>query len=164
MPYTGTVPSASLAVGAGLPALWTQQVGNSLSALESAWTSYTPIIAGTGWSFGSGASLGRYIEIGHYITGDVLITSGTGATFGAGTLTFSLPVAASASHLVSVVPVNLVHGGVSYAAVCQIGAGNTTSSAIVTMNSAGASNISSTVPFTWAVGDSIRASFTYEGA
>ena len=89
-PYTGTIPSGTLAVGAGLPAAWTQQVGLSLGALEGAWSGFTPALSGTGWAIGNGTAIGYYNQYGKTIDFIVYIAFGSTSTYGAGALGIGL--------------------------------------------------------------------------
>lgn len=95
MPYTGTLPSASLNAAAGLPAAWTQQVAGALQALGGAWSSYTPAVTGSvsNPTLGTGASQsGRYMQVGKTAIVRAAIAFGTaGVAVGSGAYYISLP-------------------------------------------------------------------------
>lgn len=91
--YTGTVPSSSLAVGAGLPALWTQQAGGLMAAFGT-WTPYTPTI--TGWTLGNGTIAASYMQVGKFAAFRGTLTIGSTTTI-AGILGMTYPVAMQSS-------------------------------------------------------------------
>lgn len=77
------------------------EIRDAFTNLQAGWTSWTPTLtaASTNPSLGTGSSLGVYSRIGKtvYYRGRVLF--GSGATFGSGTYSISLPVASSGSTL-----------------------------------------------------------------
>ncbi len=163
MPYTGTIPSSTLAVGDGLPAAWTQQVGGSLSAVESAWTSYTPTLGG--FTVGNGVLDGRYIQIGKLVFYEARFTFGSTSAAASASPTLTLPVAAQTA---------LLYPGANQAwfrdasAAADYVATARVASTTVTLSILGASGIiatpSTTTPFTWTTSDIVKASGHYEAA
>lgn len=163
MAYTGTIPSGTLAVGDGLTAAWTQQVGLSLSALESAWSSYTPTI--TGFTIGNGVAEGRYIQVGKLVFYEARLTFGTTTTAASVSPTLSLPVAASTATTYPGCSVGWFFDSSAngtWQAIARI------SGSVVSVSILGASGIvtpcSTTTPFTWTTSDIVKASGHYEAA
>lgn len=161
--YTGTVPSGTLAAGAGLPAAWTQQVGLSLTALESAWTSYTPTLAG--FTLGNGTVAGRYIQVGKLVVFEATMTFGSSSAAATASPTLTLPVtASSAGNLPSSAPVaaKFYSGSSFYQAAVVI---TTTTAALSIIGASGLfTNCTTTTPFTWGTGASLFVGGVYEAA
>ena len=152
--------------------LWTRVTGPGTDAegtdwlvdYEGRWVDYTPNVYT--WTKGSSTVTGRYTRRGKTITGGVRFDVDTGGGFAVGTsLVLTLP-ATAASPCFAHGTARLV-GTSTYVGTSEIasGGGAVTLRAI---NAASAStaqlNMSSTVPFTWATGHYLLASFTYEAA
>jgi len=146
--YTGTLPSASLAVGAGLTAAWTQQAGGAITALGSAHSPYTPSI--TGFTLGNGTVAGRYSQVGKWVWFEATFTFGTTSAAASAAPTCSLPATAASTATSTA----LVHGlfvdtGVNtYRAIGSL-ASTTTCSAYINGTSGLYTNCTTTTPFTW---------------
>jgi hypothetical protein len=61
-----------------------------------AWTSYVPVLSGTGWAIVNGTITGRYVQIGGTVHAKVHIAWGSGSTSGAGEPNITVPVAHAA--------------------------------------------------------------------
>ena len=162
--YTGTVPSGSLAAGAGLPAAWTQQVGLSLTALESSATPYTPTL--TGFTPGNGTAAGRYIQVGKFVVFYASFTFGSTSAGAAATPTLSLPVSVVGANFGVITGqfIDSSAGNIYQALPYQVAVGT------VSLYIPGTSGLytvpTSTTPFgaAWATGDSIVVRGVIEAA
>lgn len=77
----------------GVPGTW---VGVPSDTNLLSWTSYTPIIGGTGWSLGNGTLTGAYRQMDAKTIGLVIaLATGSTTTIGSGDLTLSLPSGAT---------------------------------------------------------------------
>lgn len=130
--------------------------------------SYTPALAGTGWSLGSGTAVGRFSKKGKDYTLVATLTFGAGATFGAGGLEIGLPTPrVSVSGLVETLVARMVDSssGEVYTGTADIG--NGASTALIRFPASGtngkANSVISTAPFLFAVGDQVTITGTYEG-
>jgi len=135
-----------------------------------AWQTYTPVLGGTGWSLGTtgASSVGQYVQLGKTVHFSVRMVFGTsGATFGAGRPTVTLPLDAASSSADFIVDVafndsgsNLRYQGTAdYAtSVLDLFVWNAASTYVVT------AGVTSSVPMTWAASDAIFISGTYEAA
>lgn len=135
--------------------------GTSLGA----WTAYTPTLGGTGWAIGDGTVAGYYCQIGKIVHFQATITFGASSTYGAGEPAISLPVSKHGhapngqlrAHLVD------MSAGALYTA-SSVWLSSTTAAARTTGTNGLLAAISSTAPFTWAVGDSIALIGMFEAA
>lgn len=161
--YTGTLPSSSLAVNAGLPAAWSQQTGGALTALGSAMTTYTPTL--TGFTLGNGTVTGRYTQVGKFVWFEASLTFGTTTTAASATPTFTLPVTAAATAVASsLTRGTFIDQGVnSYQAFASVQT-TTTVGLFVTGTNGLLANPSTTSPFTWGNTDAIYVAGVYQAA
>ena len=128
----------------------------ALNALVSTPVPYTPTFAGTGTAIGNGTINGYYLQTGKLVTFGVHITLGTTTTIGTTAQSVTLPVQASGVSLSRFgVHVRYVHGaadwqgqGLIYGSglIAYIGVPGTNGAYTV---------LTSTVPFTWAITDTI---------
>lgn len=162
MPYTGTIPSSVLAVGSGLPAAWTQQTGLSLSALESAWTAYTPTMSV--FTLGNGTVLGQYMQVGKFVTFAIAMTFGSTSTAAAGVPTFTLPVAALTGWNNAAMEGRALFTIGSTWEGALFSAGTTTVGCYLRGTLGVLSNHSTTSPGTWTTGSTIQLTGTYQAA
>jgi len=140
--------------------------GTSLGA----WTAYTPTLGGTGWAIGDGTTVAAYCQIGKIVHFRVTITFGSTSTFGAAAApTVSLPVASVSAAGLGPSSRSM---GVSYfdASLGQIYYGRFLDSGtsalacyVVGVDGLGAV-ATATAPFTWASGDLLQLSGTYQAA
>lgn len=139
-----------------------------LQDISGIWQAYTPAwtAATTNPVVNNGTLTGRYARIGDTIHFEIKLTAGSTTTYGSGTYSFSLPVAAAgnADMLgdVFVGDASVGSGGYS-SGVAFIGAGGTTVNCYV--GATGATSVMSpTVPQTFANGDRIWIAGVYEAA
>lgn len=160
--YTGTLPSGTHAAGAGLPAAWTQQVGLSITALGSAWPTYTPTL--TGFTLGNGTITGRYLQVGKKVEMAAVMTFGSTSAAAAAAPTITLPVSALTANFgdFTVLFVDASPGDVYFAVGYQAAIG--TIGCYISGTSGKATAPTTTTPFTWTTGDSIYVRGTYEAA
>jgi hypothetical protein len=136
--------------------------GTSLGA----WTAYTPTLSNT-WDLGNGTTAAAYMQLGKLVIARVGITLGSTTTFGASTLTFSLPVNQVSG--VSLALTGGVNGRIRDASASKnyqlTGwiTGNTVQVHHLTTSGEWV-GVSSSAPFTWADGDSIVATIIYQSA
>lgn len=130
-----------------------------------AWTSYTPTVGGTGWAIGNGSiTAAKYCQVGKTVHFFADINFSTTSTFGSTAMTISLPVTASTAARLGIGLASDTSATTKYTIVTdQL---NTTSVQLLAVNSAAGAltPVISTAPFTWANGDSIKISGTYEAA
>jgi len=127
------------------------------------WQSYTPTwtAATTNPSIGNGTLSGKYVQIGKTIICNIYLAPGSTTTFGSGNWSFSLPKTI-ASSVVGFVG-NWVAGDVGTNTFSGQIIGNGGSNKIDLFVRDGISiNLSSTLPHTWAGGDVLYISITYE--
>lgn len=132
----------------------------TLAKETGAWTSYTPVLSG--FSLGSGTATGSYVQIGKTVFFTASFTLGSGFS-AASTPATSLPVTAK-----------IGTGGVATVLFNDAGSntyvgaantfGTTTLQGFILGSSGAFAAPSSTTPFTWASGDTILFSGTYEAA
>ena len=136
---------------------WEQPVENWQSYTVS-WTAST-----TNPAIGNGTLNGKYVQIGKIVTCNILMVPGSNTTFGSGNWSFSLPktvasnafltgnwVVVDASPLKFYVGILRAYG--SESKITQF------------IRDAGLYWLADITPHTWADGDSLRISFTYEVA
>lgn len=157
--WSGTLPT--ITGGADILGSDVDTLRDAIGGLVDAWTSYTPTWAasGTAVSLGNGTITGQYIRSGKLVVAEASLTMGGTTTYGTGNYTITLPITARL-------------GGT------PVGAALVYDSSVDTNRRAGAAVLSGTgavsffadgtvgqlVPFTWANGDVIRFTITYEAA
>lgn len=158
-----TAPSTWTAGATVTAAQLNQQLRDNLKAIGDPWASYTPTwTASTNPAIGNGAIAGKYIAAGKLTHYRIQVTMGSTTTYGTGNWNLTLPVA----------PAGLsTFAALGSASGYDVSAGNAFmlmpifngSSNLILINpsSAGAS---STSPFTWASGDILSITGTYEAA
>jgi hypothetical protein len=135
-----------------------------------AWTSYTPVLGGSGWAIGNGTVVGAYARVGRIVHFRALITFGSTSTFGASQAVVSAPVAlrsgVTGNFLFNCVfldhSADILYSGQPFAAggsdlairYLVVGPGN---EGLFGLTAA-------SLPFTWATSDYIRVVGTYEAA
>lgn len=133
-------------------------------AIAPAFTTYVPTLTATTTNptLGTGATqTGRYRAHGNLVFMEVGITFGTGATAGSGFYHIDLPLPAlSGSVAIGTVWLYDSSTGDQRAGLCRL-FGTSTIEMLVTVSSVVVSNSG---PWTWAVGDQILTSLTYESA
>lgn len=128
-----------------------------------AWTAWTPVISGTGWALGNGTATGRWVQIGKVVHFTAVITFGSTSTFGGSPLAITQPTTASAAVHVMGAQYFDTSAGALYRAVLSLsGAGPFNPTVLGTAGLV--SYLTTSNPFTWATGDTIQISGTYEAA
>lgn len=139
-----------------------------LESMVGVWQAYTVAwtSGGTAPVIDNGTLVGRYVIIGDTCHFTIKLTGGSGTTWGTGNYNFSLPVAAAATadHVGALFVGDSSVGGAGYSTgIAFIGSGGTTVGGYVGAKNA-ASSISNTNPQTFASGDRIWLTGTYEVA
>lgn len=133
------------------------------SAALGAWTTYTPTwtTSGTPPALGNGTLVGRYKQLdANTVLVHISLTAGTTTTFGTGTWSFALPVAAVAGQGAQYLTGHILDSGTdNKLAAGTIGAGASTVEQVVPE---GGNVVTNTVPQTWATGDQLNLSGMYE--
>jgi hypothetical protein len=130
-----------------------------------AWTSYTPTF--TNFTLGNGTiTLAKYAKLGKIAVVKLLVTLGSTSSV-SGRIGISLPVTATSDYTDRLLnSCGLSAGGVS--ATGFVAMGSSTRVDLYALLASGTyvtnTNISSTIPGTWATGSSFAATFTYEAA
>lgn len=164
------LPYPELSDAANVPTRIQQLAEATDTALTSiaspVWTSFTP--AWTNVTLGTTGlvNTASYIQIGEMVTVKFHLTLGTGGSFG-GTINLALPVTAIDESLnaVGVCLMDDTSVGSSARRAGTISQLATTSTQFyVSGDSAGSKVVAASVPFTWAVGDTIAGTFSYEAA
>ncbi|MCP3820057.1 hypothetical protein NLX86_18750 [Streptomyces sp. A3M-1-3] len=140
-------------------------VGRMLTTGDPAWATYTPSWLGstTNPSIGNGTLTGRYTLIGKTCHAAVIVIPGSTTAFGSGTYTFGVPFM-SADDAVAYLGVARLTSGSTYIGQVNLGAGGTVANATFpasTTDTRGA-NMSQIAPATFANGNILRMSLTYQ--
>jgi hypothetical protein len=163
---TGADTFSRLAVGAN--DYFLQAASGESTGLKwgGGYTSYTPTIGGGGGfeTIGNGTITGRYLVIGKMVTGMIQFTFGSTSRMGGTYTIFSMPVTSDANYSVSgAVYMYDTSTATSYGGILAqqsttafLPASQSTNSNLVLTNEI--------TPFTWATGDTITFTFTYQGA
>lgn len=145
-----------------------------MNTIAGAWTSYTPVwtAATTNPAIGNGTITGRWKTLGdNLVIGQINITTSTSGTttFGSGSYSWSLPVAASSAQL-SFFPIGQAYvfkgsGGGEVGGTCRL-FNSTTVQALAAPTTGSGTVWSSTVPLTWSTSSFIffALQFIYEPA
>lgn len=142
------------------------EVRDQFNSMFAAWTAYTPVWTGatTNPVLGNGTITGRSIKVGRTCHVQIDLTCGSTTTYGSGGWLLSLPYTSAAVGTRAAA----VHAFLSQRFPGQILiAPSATTGQIFFPASGSVSNLSvgaAAVPFTWAAGATLRATFTYETA
>jgi len=149
---TIAVSGVSFAASANLPGMLTETLDDyEEGTYTPAWTaSVNPAI-------GNGTLSGRYVIVGGLCNVQISLTMGSTTTFGTGEWSFSVPVVSVAASTGQVWALD--SGTAFFIGICRINAGVATLA--IFSNNAG-SAWSQSQPFTWASGDQIELSLTYQ--
>lgn len=164
--YNGNITNANVSASAAID--FSKIAGGSSTSLL-AWQAWTP--SWTNLTIGNATVTARYVTVGKKVTCYLRVTLGSTSSV-ATSPTFSLPVTAASGYNT---PNNIL--AIGYAedagiAGSSIVIGIHNSVTVGSLFAAGASGtyvvtslgVSSTVPFTWGVGDYFNATFEYEAA
>lgn len=136
---------------------------DDLNLIGGAWSTYTPVLSGTGWAAGTSTITGRYKLIGDKVVRVQIKCTFAGATFGTGNLLFSLPTAAM-QETAGLFPLGeglVIDASPTNRYVCQVQVNDSTHVQLYTAAQPGG-GVTSTVPITFANGDSVYLHFDYE--
>jgi len=134
-----------------------------LNGTGAGWQSYTPTLSG-GWANGNGTWDAQYTQLGKTVFWRGLFTVGSTTTKGS-IMVLSLPVTAETSNVINAAGY-LVTGStryvaaVSYDSTTTLKVGTSVASATYTTFN----DITATTPFTWATGNVVMLSGTYQAA
>jgi hypothetical protein len=150
-------------------ALLNQEIAGQFNSFFGAWSTYTPTWTATGSnpSLGNGTLTGRYLQVGRRYDVHIELTCGSTTTYGSGNYSFSLPVAAAAAGTGNRVGhAQALVTGARYGGQVVISPTASTTSPFFPPNSttSSLSQGSPSVPGTWASGNSMRMTLTYESA
>lgn len=135
------------------------RVRDNAKAIGDAWTSFTPTIGN--FTTGNGTIAAAYMQAGKLTTFRIKVTLGSSSAV-TGSLTATLPANATATRTVS----GLVMMYDSSAGASGYNGGwafNSSTSTLLLRTDASAT-VNATVPFTWATGDELVITGTYEAA
>jgi hypothetical protein len=164
---SGSLEEGMVAYGRSENRLWVYD-GSAWQVVWQEWTSYTPTLAGTGWSQGNGVFTAGYAVSSGVCHFHIVLSMGSTTSFGSGAPTFTVPLTADTTfgtgyqwHVGAAQQgaASTMHP-VSWrlASSTQIMAhAHTTSGSYV-----GLSNVTSSVPFTWGTGHRLSARGSYQ--
>ena len=138
------------------------------SDIGKAWTTFTVNWTGSGSNpaIGNGSMTGKYVKINKVVHGQILISMGSTTTYGGGLWFFDFPVPATNVFNYSIIGMAAFWD--NSASQNFIGFvvpnGTSTTKMQVAVTGAGGTDVTPTVPFTWAVNDRFNLQFTYEAA
>lgn len=147
-------------------AVMNTHVRDNLSALHvpfEAWSTYTPTVSG--WTLGSGTVTGRYLQVGSTVHFDIKLTLSS-TTVSASPI-FTLPSTASSNYSTysQIGSATFIDASpaTTYGGIARLNS-TTTVAALTLGTSLVHTNLSTTVPFTWANSDSVTVHGWYEAA
>lgn len=165
MPKSGGTFTGAVTAGTTLAA--TGDFTGAANQNMGAWTTYTPTwtSSGTAPVVNNGVLVGRYTRIGRLITCIINFIPGSTTTFGTGNYSFALPVAAASSGATPPGNVQLL-GTARWAGQVPVASGQSTVSPFFPTSSTDnrLTNMTPTVPETFANGSQLRMILTYEAA
>lgn len=144
-------------------AYWQQQLADEVEAAviaRGAWVAYTPSLAGTGWALGNGTLTGRYTRIQDTIIFQARLVIGSTTTKGSGQLNIGLP--SSVRDLVGYYLAQCIVHDISPNAWFPGTAIMAQNAAAAALFSAAGAAVNSTAPITFATGDEVFVTGTYE--
>ena len=160
------VPTSTVYVKDGATAI--ESLGDAIDTSVGTglltWTTWAPTLAG-GWANGNGTYTARFCQIGKTVHNSVRFVIGSTTTKGTD-IRLNLPVTAAFANGNAWVAANLRAGGVTSYGIIQLQTVNQIQ--ILASNVAGTylqgTTITSTVPGTWATGETFTVDFTYQAA
>lgn len=152
-------------------AIMNAHVRDQFAAIGDPWTAYTPswTASTTNPTLGNGTLVGRYMQAGKYVTFSIVLTMGSTTTFGTGTYALSLPFTAGGATggRFLMTGTGRDDSASSDFALTGIIAATTSSVSLRSMPTTAGNAlaiVTQAVPTTWASGDIITISGTYEAA
>lgn len=132
-----------------------------------AWQSYAPNLA-NGWANGNGTWAAYYCQIGKTVIVRGFFVFGSTTTKSVNRMRVSLPVPAAANAQIRTASIlsNATCAGLGTTIWGNVGAGDFLEMSVLNASATYAlrSNVTSTVPATWATGDNFEFNVTYEAA
>jgi hypothetical protein len=134
------------------------------------WTAYTPTwtASGTAPALGNGTIVGRYKQIGKVVAFTIKLTAGSTTTFGTLDWRFTLPITAyDTTYQFAAIAYDssaTTTGWYQARGVGDYGGSTSYFSLIVNTTNANSTSVTSANPMTWASGDILTVSGTYEAA
>jgi hypothetical protein len=140
---------------------WLQTVFDAIE-LNWAWDTYTPswTASSVNPAIGNGTISGRYFAIGKLVIAEIILTPGSTTTFGTGDYRLTVPTAAAAGAPIIGVADAADAGTANHIGVTR----QITTTTFAVLVTASASIWGTTVPMTWANGDSARFLVAYRAA
>lgn len=160
--YSGT-PATATAGQSVTAAFWNAEIRDPLAALSGAWNSYTPTLSG--FTPGNGTASGAYIRVGALVIFRASFVFGSTSAAAADSPRLTLPVTATAAGVFMGrgACVDSSAGSTHYAVEAMNV--STTTVALYRLGSEGVyTAMSTSTPFTWATGDSLKTWGIYEAA
>lgn len=162
--YTGT-PRTWVASELVDDTILNSAVRDPLTALGSAFASYTPIL--TGFTPGNGTVAGAYTQFGKLVIFKASFTFGSASAAASAVPTFTIPVPASTAFsyigLIGGRAIFTDAGSTSYAATAAL-ISSTTVGCYIQGTNGSFGQPTTTTPFTWTTSDIISVSGWYEAA
>jgi hypothetical protein len=134
-------------------------IRDNLKAIGDAWTAFTPTM--TAWTHGNGTLASHYMEAGKLVHFRIKLTLGTTSTM-VGSPTFTLPVNATAAHTVGA-KVEMFDTSAASATAYKAGSAFNSGVGTILLRDDASAVLSATSPFTWATGDILTITGSYEG-
>lgn len=149
-----------------------QQLSDAINERTPTWTNYSSSLVwaatGTQPAIGNGVITAYYMRHVDHIYFTFRIAMGSTTTYGTGTYTFSLPVTAAARYYAGGAYLrdsSAVANGHAPGVLLLDGVGSPTVATVASSTGSGTGSVAGvTAPFTWANGDSLTASISYEAA
>lgn len=162
-PISWTSPRTWVAGETVTAALLNTHIRDNEKAIGDPWTSYTPTWTGTSNpAIGNGTIAGKYMAAGKLIHYRIQVTMGSTTTYGTGNWNLTLPVApAGLSTFATLGGASGYDSSASSAFMLMPIFNGGSTFILINPSSAGTS---ATSPFTWASGDILSISGTYEAA
>lgn len=142
------------------------EIRDQWNSILGAWSTYTVTWTGstTNPVLGNGTLIGRYLQVGRRYDVHIDLTAGSSTTYGSGGWAFSLPATAASvgsrvGHAHALQSASQRYGG-----QCIIGLAATNTSPFCPTGTTPLAQVAAGVPFTWASGNQLRLTFTYESA
>lgn len=130
-------------------------------ATIGAWSTYAP--TNTNITVGNGTQAARWTRFGRTVHVAYSLVWGSTTSYG-GDIQVGMPVAAGAGVNAFVGSAEMFDSGTaSFAGVCRL-AGGGSAATVIAADGAGDRAVDATNPMTWATGDTLRLSITYEAA
>lgn len=161
-----TPPVSATAGTVALAAWFNTYVRDNLKAIGDPWTSYTPTWGGstTNPVIGNGTIAGAYMLAGKLCHYRLLITMGSTTTYGSGYYTFTLPTTSATGYSAFGAPLGTGFCLDTSAGTLNYFQARKDNNTRVILTTATGTNVTNASPYTWATGDQIEITGTFEAA